>query len=479
VTSLSGITAISAGTIHTMALKSDGTVWTWGWNADGELGIGTQDFFSHPTPAQVPGLTNVVQIVAGDLVSYALKSDGTVFGWGFAYGGKLGDGTTGSVVTSPIELPALKNTVAFGSGTGSTVAVKQDGTVWSFGHNLFGRLGRGILDNNTFPMPAQIPDLSAKVAAAGNVHFLVLLPDGTIKAFGGNGLGQLGLGSTDALAHPSPVLVPGISGVFAVAAGSSSSFALIGDPNTGGTIKAWGENLFGVLGIGSIFPSTDPLGVPENLVVAQPIFSVPEGTTFPMQVRIVCGTPQAVIHYTTNGSDPTEGDPVIASGSSVLVDHSLTLKARAFRSGFANSAVKTAVYTVVPPPPIELLLETSGPVADQLAAFDSVAFLRDPFPVVNLSYLFNLPDPNSRIVLFARNVTLVEGDTAAAVTVNLVGSNNQSYDIAAEDVRVVANTDLVQVTFRLPDNLAVGACSVRIKFQTRTSNAGTIRIKAN
>jgi hypothetical protein len=141
--------------------------------------------------------------------------------------------------------------------------------------------------------------------------------------------------------------------------------------------------------------------------------------------------------------------------------------------------VKTAIYTVVPPPPIELLLETSGPVADQLAAFDSVAFLRDPFPVVNLSYLFNLPDPNSRIVLFARNVTLVEGDTAAAVTVNLVGSNNQSYDIAAEDVRVVANTDLVQVTFRLPDYLAVGACTVRIKIQTRTSNAGTIRIKAN
>jgi hypothetical protein len=273
--------------------------------------------------------------------------------------------------------------------------------------------------------------------------------------------------------------VPGISGVFAIAAGLNSSFVLVGDPNTGGTIKSWGNNDFGVLGIGSTFPSLNPLQVPEDLKVAKPIFSVPEGTTFPTQVRIVCGTPEAVIHYTTNGLDPTESDPVVASGSSVLVDHSLTLKARAFRTSFANSAVKTTVYTVVPPPPIELLLESSGPAADQLAAFDSVAFLRDPFPVVNLTYLFNLPDPNSRIVVFARNVTLVEGDTAAAVTVNLVGSNSQSYDIAAEDVRSIANRDFVQVTFRLPDNLAVGTATVRIKFQTRTSNAGTMRIKAN
>jgi hypothetical protein len=127
-----------------------------------------------------------------------------------------------------------------------------------------------------------------------------------------------------------------------------------------------------------------------------------------------------------------------------------------------------------------LLLDSSGPAADQLAAFDSVALLRDPFPVVNITYLFNLgADQNSRIVLFARNVTLAEGEAAAAVTVNLVGSNNQNYDIPAVDVRAVANTDFVQVTFRLPDNLAVGTCTVRVKFQTRTSNAGTIRIKAN
>jgi hypothetical protein len=70
-----------------------------------------------------------------------------------------------------------------------------------------------------------------------------------------------------------------------------------------------------------------------------------------------------------------------------------------------------------------------------------------------------------------------QSDTAAAVVVNLVDSNSQSFDIPAEDVRAVANSDFVQVTFRLPNNLAVGSCTVRIKFKGRTSNAGTMRIK--
>jgi hypothetical protein len=86
-------------------------------------------------------------------------------------------------------------------------------------------------------------------------------------------------------------------------------------------------------------------------------------------------------------------------------------------------------------------------------------------------------DQNSRILVFARNVTLGQGQTAAAVTVNLVDSNSQSFDVPAEDVRAVANMDFVQVRFRLPDNLVAGTCTVRIKFQGRTSNIGTVRIK--
>jgi len=270
---LSSITAISAGTSHMMALKSDGTVWVWGWNPAAELGIGVQDFISHPTPIKLPGLSNITRIIAGNGVSYAMKADGTVFGWGFAFGGKLGNGTTGSVITSPIELPHLKNTIVVGSGAGSTIVMKQDGTVWSFGNNFLGRLGRGITDSNTYPVPTQITGLAAKTLSAGYSHSLVVEAGGTIKVFGGNDGGQLGLVNLDLGPHPSPLDVPGVTGVFATAGGGTASFALVGDAASGGTIRAWGGNSFGVLGIGSSFPSFSPSVVGEILTVAKPILA--------------------------------------------------------------------------------------------------------------------------------------------------------------------------------------------------------------
>jgi len=480
VTSLSAITAISAGTSHTMVLKSDGTVWTWGGNSRGELGIGVQDFVAHPVPTQVPSLTNVVRIVAGDGISYAIKSDGTVFGWGTTISGILGDGTQSGVPkTSPIELSSLKDTVAFGLGVSSTVALKPDGTLLSFGSNFLGRLGRGIGLNDVFPVPTQISDLLGKAVSSGYSHTLVTLPDGTIKVFGGNDAGQLGLGSSDLNSHPSPALVPGVSGVFATAAGSTASFALIGDSISGGTIKAWGGNTFGMLGIGSLGSTSLPVVVAENLTVAKPILSAPAGNLTGTQVFVACGTPGAVIHYTTNGADPTESDPVVVSGTAVAVDHSLTLKAKAFRAGFTSSEVKSAAYIVLALEPLQLLLDESGPALDQIAALDSLLLMRDPFQVVNLGDLLNQgSDRNTRVLVFARTLALSQGETAAAVIVNLVDSNSQSFDVPAEQVLALPNTDLVQVTFRLPNNLAIGTCTIRIRHQLRTSNAGTIRIKS-
>ncbi|HEX5886601.1 MAG TPA: chitobiase/beta-hexosaminidase C-terminal domain-containing protein, partial [Pyrinomonadaceae bacterium] len=342
-----------------------------------------------------------------------------------------------------------------------------------------GRLGLGLSDNDTHPVPAQIPELIATTGSAGRMHFIVMEPGGTIKTFGGNDNGQLGVGTSDISPHPSPVLVPGLSGVFATAAGEGSTFALVGNPTTGGTIRAWGHNLFGMLGIDSLLQAVKPAVVLENLTVASPIFSVPEGTMFATQVHIACGTPGAVIHYTTNGSDPTESDPVIASGSPVTVGQSLTLKARAFRSGFAASAVKSATYTVVAMPSIHLLLDESGPALDQVAALDSLLFLRDPFPVVNLGDLLNQgTDRNTRVIVFTKDLLLPQGAPASSVLVNLVDSNNQTFDVAAEEVRSLPGTEFVQVTFRLPDTLAVGTCTLRIKLLDRVSNAGTIRIKA-
>jgi hypothetical protein len=312
----------------------------------------------------------------------------------------------------------------------------------------------------------------------GDSFVIITETTGTLKAFGRNDDGQLGLGGRDLFNHSTPVTVPGIFGAFATVTGRQSTLALIGDPAAGGTIRSWGGNDFGVLGIGSFFASVAPAIVNENLTVARPNFSVEAGTITPTAVQIVCGTPGSIIHYTTNGSDPAESDPVITSGSTVVVDHTLTLKARAFRSGFTTSAVKSATYTVSQPAPPQLLLDQSGPALDQLAAFDVLTFLRDPFPIVNVNQLLNPPvDKNTRVAVFVMNLQLAQGEPASAVVVNVVGSNSVSYDLPAEVVQPVPNSDFVQVSFRLPDTLASGTCTIRIKFHSQTSNAGTIRIK--
>ncbi|MCU1268369.1 MAG: hypothetical protein JWM21_4687 [Acidobacteria bacterium] len=123
-----------------------------------------------------------------------------------------------------------------------------------------------------------------------------------------------------------------------------------------------------------------------------------------------------------------------------------------------------------------LLRDMSGPDTDQIAALDSLLFLRDPFPVVNIADLLNpASDRHTRVIIFVAYLVPIPGEPSSAVIVNLVDSNNQSYDVPAEDVRQTAN--VVQVTFRLPDGLAVGACTVKLKAHGQVSNAGTIRIR--
>jgi len=128
------------------------------------------------------------------------------------------------------------------------------------------------------------------------------------------------------------------------------------------------------------------------------------------------------------------------------------------------------------PGPMQLLLETSGPVLDQAAALDSLLSVRDPFPVVNSANLLNQgADRNTRVIVFASNLLLLPGETSSAVHVLLTDSNNQSYDLPAEDVRAASN--FVQVTFRLPNTIAAGTCTVKLGAHGQFSNVGTIRIR--
>jgi Calx-beta domain len=126
---------------------------------------------------------------------------------------------------------------------------------------------------------------------------------------------------------------------------------------------------------------------------------------------------------------------------------------------------------------LQLILEDSGPTPQQAAAFESLLFTRDSFRVKSIVDWFNLPPgQNTLVLVFAQNLQLNQGESASAVTVNLLDSNNQSFDVPATDVRAVTNVAFTQISFRLPDTLAPGVCRVTLKAHGETSNLGTIRI---
>ncbi len=126
---------------------------------------------------------------------------------------------------------------------------------------------------------------------------------------------------------------------------------------------------------------------------------------------------------------------------------------------------------------IQLLLEESGPGVNQAAALDALLFVRDPFAIVTVPEAFaNGSDRNTRVALFVRNLQLNPGETSSAVVVRLVASNNQVFDVSAEDFRAIPGTDLMQVTFRMPNTIPAGTATVTIRSHLRVSNMGTLRI---
>ncbi|RKG50096.1 kelch-like protein [Corallococcus sp. AB011P] len=199
------------------------------------------------------------RLAAGSGHTLALKQDGTVWAWGSNGQGQLGDGTGADRLT-PVQVQGLTGVAAFAAGSLHSLAVKQDGTVWAWGTNN-GQLGDGTTTQRLTPV--QVQGLTGVAAlAAGIHHTLALKQDGTVWAWGYNGQGQLGDGTiTQRL---TPVQVQGLTGVAALAAGSLHSLALKQD----GTVWAWGDNTQGQLGDGTTTQRRTPVQVPGLTGVA-------------------------------------------------------------------------------------------------------------------------------------------------------------------------------------------------------------------
>jgi len=270
-------TSIS-GDGHSMGLKSDGSVWGWGHGNSGELGDGvalpipTGTQYDRLTPFQVvnlgPNATDpVTAIAAGAAHSLALKKDGSVWSWGHDASGQLGDGAVlpGPDLSIPEQVIAPSSTdpvTAIAAGDSFSMARKMDGSVWTWGNDASGELG----DNTTTDRstPAVVSGLTSGVSkiAAGGSFCVVIKTDGSVWAWGNNQSGEIGNNDAPNDAHL-PVQVSGLgpgSGVTTVTAGFSHVIALM----SSGTLDVWGRNASGQLGDGT----TTQQNVPEALAGA-------------------------------------------------------------------------------------------------------------------------------------------------------------------------------------------------------------------
>jgi alpha-tubulin suppressor-like RCC1 family protein len=253
VNGLTGVTAVAAGYLHSLALRSDGTVWAWGANDSGQLGDGTTT--QRSTPVQVNVLTGVTAVAAGGSHSLAVRSDGTVWAWGYNGSGQLGNGTTANAL-NPVQVNGLSGVTAVAAGGSHSLAVRSDGTVWAWGWNGDGQLGDGTTTNAMTPV--QVSGLTGATAvAAGAYHSLARRNDGTVWAWGGGSWDQLGDGNT--AGSSTPVQVSGLSSATAIAAGDYHSLAVRDD----GTVWAWGGGWWGQLGDGTTTQAPTPVQVKD------------------------------------------------------------------------------------------------------------------------------------------------------------------------------------------------------------------------
>jgi surface protein len=144
-------TAIGCGYYHSLALKTDGTLWAWGRNNKGQLGDGT--IADKNVPTQVGAATNWKQFDGGEAFTVAVQTDGTLWAWGDNSQGQLGDGTTVDQ-TSPIQIGTDTDWVQVDCGAAFVIAIKADSTLWAWGNNAQGQLGNG--NTTSLNTPTQI-----------------------------------------------------------------------------------------------------------------------------------------------------------------------------------------------------------------------------------------------------------------------------------------------------------------------------------
>ncbi len=271
------VVAVAAGSAFSLALCADGRVAAWGLNSSGQLGNGTTNSSSTPVlvdDSDVLAGRMVTAIAAGSLHTLALCADGGLVAWGNNSWGRLGNGSTiqsnTPVAVDQAGILTGKQVVDIAAGAGHSMALCGDGTLAVWGVNSDGQLGTGTSIFSTVPIPVSTADalggkIVTRIAAGGN-HSLALSRDGEIFTWGNNGQLQLGAGGIGLSRIPIRVDAAGAllgRNIVAIGAGSVHSFAHIDD----GSIVTWGGNSSGQLGNNATGSSAVPVLVDTNLTV--------------------------------------------------------------------------------------------------------------------------------------------------------------------------------------------------------------------
>jgi alpha-tubulin suppressor-like RCC1 family protein len=246
---LTGALDIAAGGGHALVRKTDQTAWSFGDDYKGQLGFDSATDVSAAKKITFTGVQNIAAIAAGERFSLALKTDGSIWSFGLNDTSQLGNGSWSNSTTPSGVTMTLGSAIEIAAGNYHGLAIKTDGTLWAWGLNDRGQAGKPVATDIVLPVPAQVSGFTnASKISAGSNHSLVLKGDGTVWAFGYNGDGQLGNGNRTDSAIPVQVQGEGglgfLTGVSAVACGSQHNLALKID----GTVASWGSNNYGALG---------------------------------------------------------------------------------------------------------------------------------------------------------------------------------------------------------------------------------------
>ena len=245
---------ISAGIKHVAAIKTDGTLWAWGSNSfAGSVGDGT--IIHRSSPVQIGSLTTWLQVSAGNYSTIALKTDGTIWVWGYNNAGQLGQNNTANT-SSPVQVGAGTDWAYVASGV-ATLAIKTNGTLWSWGDNGTGRLGQNVSNTTDRSSPVQVGALTSwSQVASGGTHVMAVKTNGTLWGWGRATNGQLG--NNNLTNRSSPIQVGSLTDWSEVAAGNGINSAAV---KTDGTIWVWGYNNAGQLGQNNTANTSSPVQV--------------------------------------------------------------------------------------------------------------------------------------------------------------------------------------------------------------------------